>query len=328
MNLINKIKNKFLKPCIDPHQVTIDISGNCNAQCPFCYRQVFDYPQSGFMPKEMFYEIIKQVKDIPSIKTVSLAVLGEPLLHPDFDEFIDYLSRLKYDIFFPTNMSLADRHFESLLKTKQLIFSIEGHNKENYERYRKNLNFDQVFDNIKRFDELIKEKRKKGETTPTRCINYIVSKNSDVNKFIELWGEYADLIRVYPIRDPYKWDDQNGCLVSQTIDSMQDEIIPKTKLLKKIECSDLYHSIVISTTGKLNLCFSGVECKLDFGDYKDIKNNYFYNKNFNKIRNEIKKNKPQVCKNCFQNFDISKETLSEYLPALNELKNPKVKVFK
>lgn len=325
--LFEKIHNNYKdKNDIVPSQITIEISGNCNAKCPFCPRQVFEMDLKGFMPKEIFYNIIKQIKQIPTIKTVSLAALGEPLLHPNFDEFVEYLTKLNYEVMFPTNMSLAHKHFHTLLKAKRIIYSIEGHDKESYEKLRRNLNFEQVYKNVKVLDELIKEKRSKEEHSPARLLNFIITKNSEIKTHIELWGDYVDAINIRPIGHPLKWDKNLKTFIPIEIEQMQDEIFPKVEKTEKTKCTQPFELIVIRPDGKLSLCCCDTGCDLDFGDYRNLKKSFFKNKNLNKVREEFRKNNIEICKNCTENFVVSKDTLIESLPELNGIENKKIRI--
>ena len=164
--LLDKIKNLFSKKEnkyeVKPVSVTIDISNRCNAACPFCNRQLSDLKRNNFMSEEMFYEIVKEVKKIKSVKNIVLAAFGEPMLHPKFDEFVDFLVKNKYRVGFPTNMSLADKHFDSMLKASHIMMSVEGWDKKSYDESRKNLNFETTYNNIVKFSEIVEKQKEAG----------------------------------------------------------------------------------------------------------------------------------------------------------------------
>lgn len=313
--------NKFE---VKPIQITIDISGECNAKCPFCARQVVDMDLKGFLPKEAFYSIIEQVQELKTIETISLAALGEPLLHPNFDEFVKHLSKLNYNILVTTNMALSHKHFDSLLKATHVIFSIEGHDKKRYEELRKNLSFKKVFENLNKFDKLLKEKRKKREKTPKRLINFITTKNSKVNEFIDLWGDYTDFIRIWAIGHPQQWSKELELFEPVVIKELEQEIIPRVERFESNQCCQPFNLIAIHPNGKLGLCCNDSGCSYDFGDYKNIAKSFFENEKLNLIRDEFKNNKSHTCKNCAYNYNLSIKNISRYLPELKTITNKKI----
>ncbi len=286
---------------IEPVQITIDICGKCNAECLFCLRNLGkDVPQ-GIMKKEVFYEIMRQVKEIKTIRIISLSAYGEAMLHPDFDEFVSYLNKLKYNILVITNMSLADSHYDSLLKLSHIIYSIEGYDKETYEKYRKNIDFNKVLQNIKDFDILVKQQRAKEQKTPTRLINCTCDKNTKINLFIEKWKNYTDSIVFNPIVRPISWNEQNKIFENVQVDGLEEILFECNKEATREICTQPFKTIVIHPDGTLALCCNDANCKMDFGNYKDIKS-YFNNENFSKIRKELLANKPVICKNCTVNI--------------------------
>lgn len=327
-NLIKSIKTNLRKYKVRPTSVTIDISNRCNALCPFCTRQISQLKRNEIMPKDMFYEIMDEISKIKTVKQICFAAFGEPLLHPDFDEFTEYVVSKGYRLSFPTNMQLADKHFDSLLKASNIMFSIEGDDKESYEASRVNLNFEKTLNNIKEFDRLIREKRQKGEKTPNREINCLITKDSMLNKYMELWAEYTDILRIGPVLPSIIWDNDNKSVTLKYNDQLKHTEFSLNNFVDKMYCNQIFNSIIIRANGKLALCCSDFDFDVDFGTYKDLKNTYFNNENLQKIRKEFKQNKLRFCKNCYQNFEVKKETLLEEKPELEKItKNPKVILY-
>ncbi len=319
--LIKKIKNRFNKYKIEPVSVTIDISNRCNALCPFCSRQISDFKRAEFMSKEMFYDIIEEISQIKTIKQIVFAAWGEPLLHPNFDEFANYVLSKGYNFSFPTNMQLADKHFDTLLKASHIMISVEGHDKESYEKNRVNLKFEKTYENIIELDRLIKEKKAVGEKVPFREINFLLTKESKVNEYINLWGNYVDIIRIGPVLPVILWNKEKQCTEQRINNELKDKLLPINDFVKNMFCAQPFKSIIIRANGKLALCCSDYDIDYDFGTYKDLKNTYWNNENLNKVRKQFKTKKLDICKNCFQNFEIKKEILFKELPELQNYEN-------
>ena len=84
-------------------KVYLEITNNCNLSCDFCIK---NKRKRKFMTQEEFKIILKKLKGITNY--LYFHVLGEPLLHPLINEFIDLASQ-NYKINITTNGYLIDR---------------------------------------------------------------------------------------------------------------------------------------------------------------------------------------------------------------------------
>jgi len=147
---------------IFPKYIHIELTTDCNLRCPFCtYRK---NELIGYMEKDLFENIIKQISQIQDrIYELGLFVIGEPLLHPDFIEYIGIMKKHihKRMITFSTNGILLDEKKSiSILKSgifKRIFFSIDAIDEETYKKLRKGGDYFKVIKNIKYFLQLRKE---------------------------------------------------------------------------------------------------------------------------------------------------------------------------
>jgi len=84
-------------------KVYVEITNNCNLSCDFCIK---NKRNRKFMNKEEFLIILSKLKGITNY--LYFHVLGEPLLHPEINNFIDTASEY-YKINITTNGYLIDR---------------------------------------------------------------------------------------------------------------------------------------------------------------------------------------------------------------------------
>ena len=84
-------------------KIYLEITNNCNLSCDFCIK---NKRVNKFMTFDEFKIILSKLKNYT--KYLYFHVLGEPLLHPNINEFIDYASN-KYKINITTNGYLIDR---------------------------------------------------------------------------------------------------------------------------------------------------------------------------------------------------------------------------
>lgn len=308
--------------------VIMDISGYCNARCPFCPRQVLKPELSGFMSDEIFYNSIEQIERIPTCRNITLAAEGEPLMHPHFDEYVRYLKSKNFIISLPTNMSLAHKHFDALLDCDNVMFSVEGWDKESYEKSRVNLNYETVVNNIHTFSELVKEQRKEGKHAPETSINLIVTKETKVVKFIEQWKDYADFIRIGPIGPNMDFDLETKAIKPAANDAMKEILLPLENNPVKY-CIQPFALTVIKANGKMGLCCSDYNITLNFGDYRNIEKNFYTNTELRRIRREFLEKKLTTCNNCPQHLMITRAEYEKWLPDIKDIEKryPNVTVY-
>lgn len=102
----------------------IEITNVCNLSCNFC-------PKSNrkpqFMTIELFEKILIQLQ--PHTKYIYFHVKGEPLLHPELDEFLKLSEIYGYKVNLTTNGTLINKCREKLIKSaslRQINFSLHS----------------------------------------------------------------------------------------------------------------------------------------------------------------------------------------------------------
>ena len=106
-------------------KIYIEISNKCNFHCSFCY-------QSGrsvqFMSADEFRYVVNEIR--PFTDYIYLHVLGEPLLHPHFQEILHISVEAGLNVNISTNGSLLARHLDYLLKNPVRQINISLHDAE------------------------------------------------------------------------------------------------------------------------------------------------------------------------------------------------------
>src|SRR4051812_9048193 len=105
-------------------KVYIEISNVCNLQCDFC-------PEvergKKFMEPELFRKAARAVA--PLTEEVCFHLMGEPLLHPDFDAYLAFCGTLGLPVNLTTNgLLLTPERVTALLgpALKQINFSLQS----------------------------------------------------------------------------------------------------------------------------------------------------------------------------------------------------------
>jgi SynChlorMet cassette radical SAM/SPASM protein ScmF len=139
---VNKTEKKALSTEIPPLKTFyVYMTKGCNLACRHCWLSPeFQKGGStgGHLPFEMFKMAVEQAK-ILGLRNVKLTG-GEPLLHPDFITFVDYLSAQNLGVSIETNGVLITEALAKLLKEKISLgfisVSLDGAKPETHDAFR------------------------------------------------------------------------------------------------------------------------------------------------------------------------------------------------
>lgn len=117
-------------------KIYIEITNSCNLNCDFCIK---NKRKINFMSKQNFSFILDKIK--PYTNYVYLHVLGEPLLHPKINDFIETANSKGFFINLTTNGYLIKK-ISNPDQIRQINISMHSYN----EKYNKSL--DEYLNNI------------------------------------------------------------------------------------------------------------------------------------------------------------------------------------
>jgi MoaA/NifB/PqqE/SkfB family radical SAM enzyme len=136
-------------------EINFELSSHCNSKCPQCPRyDIYGNVHKDLNVTNLSLEIIKKLplKKLKNLTKVSFAGnFGDPLMHPELDEIINFFKEQK--IIISTNASLRNKTWWSNLgknKNITVIFCIDGIGKE-HELYRRNTSYKKIVENAKSF---------------------------------------------------------------------------------------------------------------------------------------------------------------------------------
>ena len=127
-------------------KIYIEITNACNLNCPFCIK---NKRKVNYMKIDDYKKIIDKIKDYT--KEIYLHILGEPLLHPDIINFIEYANNQNLLVNITTNGYLIN-NLENNQNIHRLNISLHSYN----DIYKVGLN--QYLDNIFNIIDNIKNK--------------------------------------------------------------------------------------------------------------------------------------------------------------------------
>lgn len=175
--------NMFMKKF---KNVYVEITKACNLKCKFCPSQY--HSSHKFLNFDEFKHIIDQIKDYTD--GIYLHVLGEPLLHPNLFEFIDYASKF-VKVSLTTNGHLIKKYYLALANSPLYVLNISLQSLIHFSDT-------EIEEYFKALDMLIKERKSK------LAIHLRIWNDKGDELTINLNNKLEELIKKYQFNDlPY-----------------------------------------------------------------------------------------------------------------------------
>jgi radical SAM protein with 4Fe4S-binding SPASM domain len=245
----------------------------------------------GVIDFELFKKLADEADTI-GVGAITLASRGEPTLHKRFTEMLEYLGKKEniFEIKINTNATfLNGKICHSIFKNNitQIVISADHYQKKEYERLRKNSNYEKIIKNVDNLFE-IRKKYYPNSSTEIRVSGIDSDKNLNREKFRNFWIKRSDHVTAsFPLE---RWNTY------------------KNKPHKDINdpCENLWDRMYIWFDGKVNPCDADYKSYLSYGDVgkntiKEIWNNNIIKKLRDEhLNNERNKTKPcDRCGACF-----------------------------
>ncbi len=179
-----------------PVYLLIEPMSVCNLRCVMCYQVDPTFtkkPFMGMMDFDLFCDIVDQAAE-GGTQAITLASRGEPTLHPQLPEMLEYLSGKFIEVKLTTNATrLTEDLCHKVLQSgvNILVFSVDAHTKDVYEQIRVRGKFEQVRENIERFNRIREESYPSASTT-TRISAVRFRDDQDPVGFKEFWSDMVD----------------------------------------------------------------------------------------------------------------------------------------
>jgi len=139
---------------VPPIRLWIESAAPCNLRCVMCPNKDMPSAEKGLMSLDLFRAILDQAA--PYVGDIYLHHRGEPLLNPALFDMFAYARQKGVRTRVHSNGTLLDRtRAERLLASPpdMISFSIDGFEKETYERIRVGAIFEKTLENVFQFLE-------------------------------------------------------------------------------------------------------------------------------------------------------------------------------
>ncbi len=165
----------------------------CNLRCKYCPRfedTVRSRPR--FMSKEIFRRVVDQLP--PTVEAVQFALLGEPMMHPDLGEMIDYIHhRRRRAIMYTNGTLLRGDRLETLVRSAIDVVNVSVEmDAETFQEIR-GVNLDDLRQNVLTFIE------RKSPQTEVKLSAVVHEHNIDrLPRLYEYWKDHIRHFKVFP----------------------------------------------------------------------------------------------------------------------------------
>ena len=294
-----------------PISIAIEPTTSCNLRCPECPSGLRSFTRpTGMLQADLFKKTIDELAN--TLAYLTFYFQGEPYLHPQFLDLVQYASSRKIYTATSTNAhylseQMARRTIESGLD--RIIISIDGTSQETYEAYRVGGNLDKVLEGARTIVRLKKELK---SVTPLVVFQFLVVKPNEHQ--IDAVHKLAKEIGVdhVALKTAQIYDYKNGSELMPTIDKYsryQKEkdgtYSIKNELLS--HCWKMWQSCVITWDGKVVPCCFDKDAHYVMGDlaqqsFKEI----WTSKNYNSFRETILRSRDEIemCRNCTEGTQV------------------------
>ncbi|MEA3314535.1 MAG: radical SAM protein [Campylobacterota bacterium] len=180
-----------MKVDVFPKRIEIELVSDCNLKCTYCPRH-FVNNLTGYMDIELFKKLIDEASEYPETIFV-LHRRGESMLHPKFNEMLNYISGKFKEVQMATNATkLTEDKFESIVNGLDFLsFSLDI--PERFNKTRLPANYQRTEEKILKFLEYNKGRVK----TQASMVKTIDTTNEMCQEFISIWKNKVDRVRIY-----------------------------------------------------------------------------------------------------------------------------------
>lgn len=301
-----------------PYTIEIELTNYCNASCVFCPNGS-SKRERGFIDKNKLYTFLAEQKKLKNenwfnnqFKTsdfpkIVYAGLGEPLLHPDFLEIIEYTKKLGFIVEVVTNgLLLNEKVVDKLIELKldSLVISLHSINEKIYNDIT-GLNLSNILPNVTYALKKYSNTNLKIQLWRIKPLNNMIQEtDEDKSNFQRYINNYPNIVVLGP-SEAWERDMDNPTSCSLVNDDPNNQIW----------CRKLYYTFNIAYSGDIVMCCN------DFNRISVDMGNIFQNRNTSKAtRNKILKKKfvPSICKKCRRWKDVELEEIFKKYGENNE----------
>lgn len=307
---ISRIFNKPISWGL-PICLSIEPTTACNLRCPECPSGLRSFTRpTGNLKLNQFKKWLDPVKD--TLYSINFYFQGEPYIHPQIHEAIEYASRAGIYTMTSTNGHfLDDEQAGKIVRSglDRLIISIDGTTQQTYESYRIGGELNKVLEGAQ---NMIAARKKLKSKTPYLIFQFLVVNHNEhqIADIYKLANEYGiDEVKLKTAQI-YNYHKGSSLIPEQEIYSRYKKTENGNYVLKNKlnnHCWKLWHSPVITWDGKVVPCCFDKDADHILGEleHNDLKT-VWSNSEYSNFRSELMKSRKSIdiCTNCTEGTKV------------------------
>ena len=280
-----------------PFIVDIELTNNCNLNCLFCSRHIMKR-KKGFMSFDTFKKFVDEMAENNS--ALRMIRWGEPLLHPELLEFVEYAKNKGVLVHITTNgLLLNEEKAKKLIELglNSIIFSFQGATKKGYEEMRNNKKYDLLCENIKRF--MAVRDKTKAKTWAHISSTMTNETDEEIASFKDEWLKVVDSVGI---------GKTNFARVEEKDIKKINNVVQKESIKRFYRpCTEVRQKISVNWNGDITACCADYDNELVVGNIsKNSLKEAWNGKKIECIRyllDGMNMGMFSLCKNCYHTYE-------------------------
>ncbi len=291
--------------------ISFEPTTSCNLRCPECPSGLRSFTRpTGMLQKSLFQDAIDQLA--PTLNYLTFYFQGEPYLHPQFLDMVQYAAAKKIYTATSTNAHyLKDENARLTVESglDRLIISVDGTTQDTYQSYRIGGTLDKVLEGAR---NIVAWKKKLKSLTPHVIFQFLVVKPNE-HQIPEIYA-LARAIGVDQVvlKTAQIYDYENGSDLIPTQDQYaryrkQHDGTYTIKNKLDNHCWKMWNSCVITWDGKIVPCCFDKDAHHVLGDLTKQSFEEIWNgKEYHQFRSALMKSRSEIeiCKNCTEGTKV------------------------
>ena len=238
-----------------PSYVEIELTGECDLDCLFCFRKTLP-SDHGEMAPEMFEKLLNEMKNFNLPYSVCFGGSGEPMMHSSFYSILDRALKdpMIETVVLETNGLSADGGFRAFLAGTvsdklRVIFNINGIDENSYKTIHAGNHYERVVDNIIELNRML----------APGSIYVQIMKINETEQFLDRYYDIWEQNTITVILQ------KQNIFLGRIADRRYSDLSP----LDRTPCWHLQRSMLVLSDGTVGFCKQDVSGDYARGSLKD-----------------------------------------------------------
>ncbi len=294
-----------------PISISFEPTTSCNLRCPECPSGLRSFTRpTGMLEGDLFKRTVDELAD--SLLYLIFYFQGEPYLHPQFLELVQYAAQKKIYTATSTNAHyLTDSNARKTVESglDRLIISIDGTTQDVYEQYRVGGKLEKVLEGTK---NVIRWKKALKSKTPHVVFQFLVVRPNEhqIDQVRQLAKELG--VDEVGLKTAQIYDYENGSPLIPTIEkyaryAKQSDGKYLIKNAMDDSCWKMWHSCVITWDGLVVPCCFDKDAHYRLGDVKTQSfKSLWRGQKYQQFRASLVRSRSEIemCKNCTEGTKV------------------------